>query len=87
MNHKTINSIGGKDRNHSEKSHSTLKSKKTLTALELKEYFKQNEEEIKSKFSQMTRGSGKSNLKARLIKKMEREKNSTKERNGEQRNS
>ena len=52
-------------------------TKKTLTASELKEYFKQNEEEIRSKYSEISKQSLKSNFKTRLMKKIDRERNNT----------
>jgi hypothetical protein len=73
LSQKNVASLSQKDRGGSEKSHMTAKSKKTLTATELKEYFKQNEEEIRSKFSQMSKASIKSGLKAKMYKRLERE--------------
>lgn len=50
-----------------------MKSKKTLTAAELKEYFQKNEEDIKSKYSMMSKQSKQSHFKARLMKRLDRD--------------
>ena len=72
LNPKTVN-ILGREKGTSERSHMSTRSKKVLSAHELKQYFKNNEEYIKSRFSNMTRSSIKSGLKAKLMKKLERE--------------
>jgi hypothetical protein len=50
----------------------SFKSKTTMTASELQKYFKQNEEDIKSKFKTMDKKSLVSNYRTKLMKKLDR---------------
>jgi len=58
--------IGGDQR-----STSTVRSKKTMTASELQRFFEKNQEEIKSKYSGKSASEIVSNYKAKFMKKFE----------------